>query len=135
MGVAVTRLSENEFVIPRVREHFARLGFRELSKEEKQALPIADGGYLDLAFEHPETGERWAIEAKGETPKPEPGIDTQIVFGQLLQRWPGPDWRGAIALPNLSAYRDRAAKVRPWIVQRLGVRILWVSKDGEVTEG
>ncbi|MGI8913955.1 MAG: hypothetical protein ACR2JY_09300 [Chloroflexota bacterium] len=80
------------FVLPAVQRHFEVLGFRVEIK-----------GNEDLACIHPETGERWCVEAKGETSaRP---TDFQTGLGQILQRMLDPAQHYALAVPNTPPFR------------------------------
>lgn len=60
------------FVQKALEAHFQSRGFVAVSK-----------GYTDLVVDHPESGERWVIEAKGETEAV--GLDFRTGLGQLVQ--------------------------------------------------
>jgi len=107
------------FVLPAVQRHFETLGFRmETSGEE------------DLTCVHRETGERWCLEAKGETSSRP--TDFQTGLGQLLQRMLDPAQHYALALPDTPPFRRLCYSISPWARTALRLHWLLVADDGQV---
>lgn len=109
------------FVQQAVERYFLALGFT-----------IIPSGETDLICEHPTTGERWEIEAKGETTAI--GLDFRTGLGQLVQRMSAPPVRHALALPATPAFLKQCGEVPPWVRQALHLYWLLVSGDGAVRE-
>ncbi|MGE5631954.1 MAG: hypothetical protein ACM3TR_12775 [Caulobacteraceae bacterium] len=86
--------------------------------------------YTDFVCIHPETSQKWAIEAKGETKAI--GLDFRTCLGQLLQRMSTKDVCYGIAMPDTPAYRQQTSQVQPWIREALNLYWLYVSEDGSV---
>lgn len=108
------------FVQQAVEKHFHRLGFAEVPE-----------GDADLACRHPETGERWVIEAKGETTAV--GLDFRTGLGQLLQHMEDRCAKHALAVPDTPKFRRQIDKVPGWARKALGIHWLVVGERGNVT--
>lgn len=77
-------------------------------------------------------GERWVIEAKGETAAPL--LDFQTMLGQVVCLLAAPEVRYSVALPDGAAYRALWARVPELARERLGISALFISADGDVVE-
>ena len=107
------------YVQAAIEEHFRRLGF------------ITDNsGHIDLLCSHPTSGERWHIEAKGETS--EPGLDFRTCLGQLIQRMRDSGTNYGIALPNIPRYTSQIEAMSAWVVEALRIHWLLVARDKSV---
>lgn len=65
------------FVQQAIEHHFVALGFRP-----------EPAGFIDYVCVHPQTGERWVVEAKGKTTSV--GLDFRTCLGQVVQRMDDP---------------------------------------------
>ena len=90
-----------------------------------------EGGYTDLACRHPATGERWIVEAKGETTAV--GLDFRTGLGQIVQQFFDPDVRYGIAVPETEKFVRQCAKLSRDARGRLNLHVLLVRPSGEVT--
>lgn len=84
---------------------------------------------VDLIAEKP--GEKWFIEAKGESASP--GLDFNTALGQLLKWMASPEPIYALALPKCSKYKRQCSLLPQYVRQRLGLRILVVDQGGGVS--
>jgi|GEM_PF-974338 len=107
------------FVQLAIERHFFDLGFT-LDTET----------HVDLLCTSPHTNETWHIEAKGKTAQI--GLDFRTCLGQLVQRMDVEHARYGIAIPDLPAYRRQTAQLSGWVVEKLGLHWLFVSRDGTV---
>ena len=108
------------FVQKAIEGEFRSRGFKETPK-----------GHIDLCCQHPQTSERWIIEAKGKTS--EVGLDFRTGIGQLVQRMDEPSTRFGIAVPDIDQFRYQLRQVRGWVREALGIHWILISKDGRVT--
>lgn len=108
------------FVQQAIEAHFKNGGFKE--------TPI---GYIDLCCEHPQTGERWIIEAKGKTSAV--GLDFRTGIGQLIQAMDRPSTMYGLAIPDIPKFRYQFQQVSGWVRESLGIHWLLVGEDGRVT--
>lgn len=107
------------FVQEAIEKHFTRRGF--------QLQPAGDA---DLVCSHPSTGETWVVEAKGVTTGV--GLDLDTGLGQLLRRMHDPDFRYALAVPDVPVFRRACARLPQRVRQALGIHWLLVHEDGSV---
>ena len=107
------------FVQTSVEDYFRKLGY------------IVDTSTdIDLVCRHPQTNERWQIEAKGKTSSC--GLDFRTCLGQLVQRINDGETRYGIALPDIPQFRAQIQATSEWAVARLGISWFLVSQDGAV---
>ena len=111
----------NEGFVQRVIEqHFASLGF--------QVEPVE---HTDFVCVHPETSERWVIEAKGQTG--DVGTDFRTGLGQIVQRgMADPSATYAIAVPQIPQFLNQCRQVAPWVRQALRLHWLVVAADATI---
>ena len=107
------------FVQRALERHFTSLGFH-----------ITPEGHADLVCVHPQTHERWIVEAKGRTAAI--GLDFRTGLGQLLQRMSDQRSRYGLAMPNLPQFRRQCCDVKPWVREALGLHWLLIGADGTV---
>ncbi|TLY47160.1 MAG: hypothetical protein E6K53_16765 [Gammaproteobacteria bacterium] len=107
------------FVQRAIENYFTAAGFQ-----------LTTDNHIDLQCVHPVTSETWHIEAKGVTTQI--GLDFRTCVGQLVQGMHSESAKYAIAIPDTQAYQAQVAKLKPWVVSRLGIHWLFVSQDGSV---
>ena len=109
------------FVQDAIEAYFMKLGFT-LDTEQR----------TDLICSHPETGEKWHIEAKGHTTAI--GLDFRTGLGQLVQAMAEESTKYGIAVPDTPQFRAQVAKVSPRVAQLLHLHWLLVAADGSVQD-
>jgi hypothetical protein len=87
--------------------------------------------YIDFACINHTTGERWRIEAKGETSAT--GLDFRTGLGQLLCHMDKEGSCFALAMPDTAKFRALRERVPDWVRGALGLHWLLVDESGEVT--
>lgn len=92
----------------------------------REAVPHVDFVGID-----PSNGERWWIEAKGETS--DTGLDFRTGLGQLLCGMAREGTRYAIAIPDTPKFAALRDRVAPWVRVNLGLHWLLVDSAGAVT--
>lgn len=97
----------------------------------EQGFQIEQGGYSDLVCRNVKRGQKWIIEAKGQTSAV--GLDFRTGLGQLLQAMQDPTALYGLAVPNTPAFVEQCRKVSDWV--RLSLRLHWllIGPDGAVT--
>lgn len=108
------------FVQQAIAAHFTALGFQ-----------TETGGYSDLVCHSVERGERWVIEAKGQTGAV--GLDFRTGLGQVLQAMGDPSYLYGVAVPNTPQFIAQCRKVSEWVRSALRLHWLLVESDGSVT--
>jgi len=103
-----------------IERHFRELGFN-----------VDANGHVDLTCEHPQTGERWHIEAKGKTSAC--GLDFRTCLGQLVQGIRDREARYGVALPEIPQYAAQIDRVSDWVIEALHIHWLLVSPEGIVS--
>ena len=96
----------------------------------ERGFTIEAAGDIDLRCTHPDTCERWHIEAKGKTTQP--GLDFRTCLGQLIQRIRDKETLYGIALPDIPQYAAQIDAMSNWVVDALRIHWLLVSPDGSV---
>ena len=96
----------------------------------EQGFLIEQGGYSDLICRDLKRGQRWIIEANGQTSAA--GLDFRTGLGQLLQAMQDPTALYGLAVPNTPAFVEQCQKVSDWV--RLSLRLHWllIDQDGTV---
>ena len=108
------------FVQRAIEQHFASLGYH-----------VEPAEHTDLVCVHPETSERWVIEAKGQTD--DVGTDFRTGVGQIVQRGMAtPSATYAIAVPQIPQFLNQCRQVAPWVRQALGLHWLVVAADATI---
>lgn len=107
------------FVQAAIEKHFCSSGYERV---------IAT--HSDYACQHPSTGDRWVIEAKGATSAI--GLDFRTGLGQLVQRASEPTVRYVLAVPNIPKVLSQCSQVSTWVRESLGIHWLIVSEDGSI---
>jgi hypothetical protein len=114
----------------RLGSAFPHEGFVRAALERNfESCEPVDAGFADLAFID-ESGERWVIEAKGETS--DTGLDFRTGLGQLLQGMSEPKTRYALAMPDTPRFERQRARVPGWVRVVLGLHWILVDEDGEL---
>lgn len=85
---------------------------------------------IDLKCVHQSTNETWIIEVKGKTAQI--GLDFKTCLGQLLMRMNNPEYKYAIAIPDIIDYHQQMNKIPALVLQRLNLHIFIISQDGNV---
>lgn len=114
-----TEYPNEGFVQQSIEAHFLKAGFRPTSE-----------GTADLTSVHPTTGERWVVEAKGQTA--DIGLDFRTGLGQILQQMRDETSRYALAVPAIPQFLHQCRKVSPRVRQALPLYWLFVEPDGTV---
>ncbi|MBR1172979.1 hypothetical protein JQ617_03340 [Bradyrhizobium sp. KB893862 SZCCT0404] len=73
----------------------------------------------------------WHIEAKGKTSAV--GLDFRTGVGQLVQRMKDRAHQYGIAIPDIPEFRKQTDQFAPWVLSKLQIHWIWVSKDGTVS--
>ena len=107
------------FVQSAIERHFLEHGFETIK-----------GGHTDLACRHPATGERWIIEAKGETA--DVGLDFRTGLGQIVQQFSDPSTLYGIAVPETAKFLRQCARLSKTARGQLNLHVLLVQPSGEV---
>lgn len=95
-----------------------------------QGFQIDEGGYSDLVCHSTELGQRWIIEAKGQTSQV--GLDFRTGLGQLLQSMHDPSAVYGLAVPNIQSFVTQCSKVSVWTRQAVRLHWLLVHYDGSI---
>ncbi len=88
------------------------------------------GGHSDLVCRNPGSGQRWVIEAKGQTAAV--GLDVRTGLGQLLRAMHDPATRYGLAVLDTPPFLAQCRTISPWVRQALGLHWLLVRSDGSV---
>jgi hypothetical protein len=107
------------FVQAALKQYFTALGFQ-----------IEDGGHVDLICRNDKLGQRWIIEAKGETA--DIGLDFRTGLGQLVQAMNDPSVRYGLAIPDTTKFLVQCGKVSDWVRQAIQLHWLFVRPNGAV---
>jgi len=75
--------------------------------------------------------EIWHIEAKGKTSAI--GLDFRTGIGQLVQRMTDQGHNHGIAIPDIPEFRKQTEAFAPWVLEKLQINWVWVSKNGSVS--
>ena len=78
-----------------------------------------------------DSGIAWHIEAKGKTSAV--GLDFRTGVGQLVQRMKDRAHQYGIAIPDIPQFRKQTDTFAPWVLSKLQIHWIWVSKDGSVS--
>jgi len=112
-------------------DQFPREGFVQAAIERHfSACERFEAGYADLACVD-EAGQRWVVEAKGETS--DTGLDFRTGLGQLIQGMGDPEARYALAMPDTPKFAGQRQRVPEWVREALSLHWILVSEDGELT--
>jgi hypothetical protein len=88
-------------------------------------------GTADYAGVHPTSGERWIVEAKGETAAV--GLDFRTALGQLLQTMDEASARYGVAVPLTPKFLRQLRRVPDRVRTALHLHWLIVDETGGVT--
>lgn len=110
---------------------YPREGFVQAALERHfGACERLEAGFADFACID-EEGERWVIEAKGETSAT--GLDFRTGLGQLLQGMTEPGACYALAMPDTPKFEAQRQRIPAWVRSALGLYWILVDESGEVT--
>ena len=87
-------------------------------------------GHSDLVCYSPEHGQRWVIEAKGQTAAV--GLDVRTGLGQLLRAMHDPATHYGLAVPDTPPFLAQCRPISAWVRQALGLHWLLVRPDESV---
>lgn len=87
--------------------------------------------HIDFACIDRTTGERWRIEAKGETS--DTGLDFRTGLGQLLCHMNQQGSCYGLAMPDTPRFRALRDRVPDWVRAALGLNWIIVDEAGHVT--
>jgi hypothetical protein len=88
----------------------------------EQGFQLENEGYSDLVCRDVKRGQKWIIEAKGQTSAI--GLDFRTGLGQLLQAMQDSAALYGLAMPNTPAFVEQCRKVSDWV--RLSLRLHWL---------
>ena len=108
------------FVQNAIEKHFAALGYLK-----------SVGGYVGYDGIQPVSGDRWIVDAKGETS--EVGLDFRTGLGQILLAMAEYPARYGLAIPNTSKFSDQCTRVPNRVRTALRLHWLLVDAAGGVT--
>jgi hypothetical protein len=95
-----------------------------------QGFQIENGSYSDLKCFNAKNGQRWVIEAKGQTGAI--GLDFRTGLGQLLQAMNDPSVCYGLAVPNTPNFTFQCKRVSAWVCQAIQLYWILVGADGLV---
>lgn len=108
------------FIQEQLEEYFIQLGYFVIPEKP-----------IDLKCVHRANNETWIIEVKGITTQI--GLDFKTCLGQLLMRMDNPEYKYAIAMPDIISYHQQINKVPKAVLKQLNLHWLLISQDGMVT--
>jgi len=111
---------EESFIQGSVEEYFQKRGFKRI-----------EANCVDYVCEHPDSGDRWHIEAQGASAAI--GLDFRLGLGQLIRGISSRTTRYALALPDTPQFRNQIRNVEPWVCKALNINWLLVGQEGAVT--
>ena len=107
------------FVQQAIEAHFNQLGFE-----------VEPATHADLVVAHPQTGERWIVEAKGKTTSV--GLDFNTGIGQIVQRMLNRGDKFGLAVPEIPQFVTQCRRIPGWVRQALGLHWFLVDRSGTV---
>ena len=109
-----------QFVQEAVKAHFIAQGF-----------DIIVEGHKDVVAVHAESGNRWVVEAKGQTS--DIGTDFNTCLGQILKRMTDDEvGRFGLAMPDTHKYASQIKQISNRVRRTLQLHWLIVREDGTV---
>ncbi len=97
-----------------------------------RGFKLLEEGYTDLACIHPETGERWVIEAKGHSTGV--GLDFNTCLGPLLKRMHDQESaKFGLAILAIDQYRKQISGIGSRVRRALHLHWILVAEDGVVS--
>ena len=107
------------FVQERIDEHFGKKGFNRI-----------EANCVDYVGVHPDTGDRWHIEAYGASAAI--GLDFRLGLGQLIRGISHRNTKYALALPDIPQYRNQIKNIEPWVRRSLNLHWILVDREGGI---
>jgi hypothetical protein len=111
---------EECFIQECIDEYFNERGFSRI-----------DANCVDYVCEHPDSGDRWHIEAHGASAAI--GLDFRLGLGQIIRGISSRTTKYALALPDMPQFRNQIRNVEPWVCRSLNLHWLLVNNEGTVT--
>ena len=108
------------FIQEIINEYFSGNGFRRI-----------ETNCVDYVCEHPDTDERWHIEAHGASAAI--GLDFRLSLGQLIRGISRRETKYAIALPDMPQFRNQIKNIEPWVCKVLNLHWILVDQEGSLT--
>ena len=109
---------------------FPREAFVQAALErhfDKRGFVFDDAGTADLRCQNPQTGEKWIVEAKGETS--DIGLDFRTGLGQLLRQIEDGNTFHAMAVPDTEKFLRQCRQLSPYVRETLNLHLLLVDRD------
>ncbi len=85
---------------------------------------------VDYVCEHPDTYERWHIEAHGASASI--GLDFHLNLGQLICGISRHETKYALALPDMPQFRNQINNIEPWVCKVLNLHWILVDREGGI---
>ena len=86
---------------------------------------------VDYVCEHPDTGDRWHIEAHGASSAI--GLDFRLGLGQLIRGISHRNTRYGLAFPDLPQFRNQIKNIEPWVCKTLNLHWILIDQEGKIT--
>lgn len=107
------------FVQEAIERYFNQRGYIEKPRD-----------HVDWVCKHPESGDLWIIEAKGETTST--GSDFRTCLGQLVQAMNETNAKYGIAIPATQKYYKQLLNVKSWVRKTLNLHWILINKSGQI---
>jgi len=101
-------------------EHFNAKGFHRIASN-----------CVDYVCEHPDTRDRWHIEAHGHSIAI--GLDFRLSLGQLIRGISHRNTRYGLAFPDTPQFRNQIKNIEPWVCKALNLHWILIDQDGKIT--
>ena len=85
---------------------------------------------VDYVCEHPDTKDRWHIEAYGASAAIV--LDFRLGLGQLDRGISSRTTKYALALPDTPQFRNQIKNIEPWVRKALNIHWLMVDQEGRI---
>jgi hypothetical protein len=116
----MAKYPEECFIQEVIEEYFEEQGFRGIETD-----------CVDYVCQHPDTGDRWHIEAHGASAAI--GLDFRLSLGQLIRGISHRNTKYSLALPDTPQYRNQIKNIEPWVRKALNLHWIFVDREGRVT--